>query len=469
MSQTVFSAACASLALLAASPAHAGRLPDRPNVLILLADDLGYADLGVQGSKDIPTPHIDRLAREGVLFTDGYVSSAMCSPSRAGLLTGRSQSRFGHEINWEPEWPVDPDDYRGLPLTEKTIADHLKAAGYRTGIVGKWHLGEAKPFHPNRRGFDEFFGFIGGGHNYLCGTYRDKAPQNHYNTPLERDGEYQPVAPGYLTTVLADESAAFIHRNREAPWFLYASFNAPHTPMQATPELLERVKHITEEPRRTYAAMVAGLDDAVGQILNQLTKDGLDRRTLIFFLSDNGGPVGDNGSLNAPLRGRKGQMWEGGVRVPFMARWNGVLPAGSTYRRPVSSLDILPTSLAAARATGMAGEALDGVDLVPYLTGAKTGDPHEMLLWRMTERDIWAVRSGDDKLIKQNGEIGLYDLAADGPESRNRFEEFPELRDRLQRSYQQWADTLPKPLWTVYGKQRTKKAEEKAPGDADSL
>ena len=425
---------------------------NRPNILILLSDDQGYADLGVQGSKDIPTPNIDSLAHHGVRCTQGYVSSSMCSPSRAGLLTGRSQSRFGHEINWEPEWPVDPNDRRGLPLTEKTVADQLKAAGYRTGIVGKWHLGEAPLFHPNRRGFDEFFGFISGGHNYFCEHYRNTPPLNHYNSALERNGVPQPITPGYLTTVLGDEAAAFIHRNKEMPWLLYTSFNAPHTPMQATPELLERVKHITGEPRRTYAAMVVGMDDAVGTILKQLREDGLEERTLIFFLSDNGGPVGDNGSLNTPLRGRKGQMWEGGIRVPFIARWKGVLPAGKTYDRPVSSLDILPTALAAAGSSSIASQPLDGVDLVPYFTGKKSGDPHEMLFWRMSERDIWAVRDDDHKLVQQFGKLAFYDLTSDVGESRDLKDTLPEVRDRLQKAYDEWSATLPEPLWTVQKK-----------------
>jgi arylsulfatase A-like enzyme len=435
---------------LFASPAQAASEALRPNILVILADDLGYADLGVQGSKDIPTPHIDSLARHGVRCTEGYVSSPMCSPSRAGLLTGRSQSRFGHEINWEPDWPADPNDPRGLPLTEKTLADHLKAAGYHTGVVGKWHLGEAPPFHPNRRGFDEFFGFIGGGHNYFCGAYRDTPPQNYYNSPLERNGVPQPITPGYLTTMLGDEAASFIHRNKEKPWLLYTAFNAPHTPMQATPELLERVKHIADEKRRTYAAMVAGLDDAVGTILKQLREDGLEERTLIFFLSDNGGTTEDQTSSNTPLRGRKGQMWEGGIRVPFLAQWKGVLPAGKTYDRPVSSLDILPTALAAAGTPGLGGQPLDGVDLVPYLTGKKSGDPHEMLFWRMTERDIRAVRDGSHKLVKQGQKPNLFNLTTDVRESKDLDGKLPEVRDRLQKAYDEWAATLPNALWTVY-------------------
>jgi arylsulfatase A-like enzyme len=444
----------------AVSPAQATPESPRPNILILFADDLGYADLGIQGSKEIPTPHIDSLAHNGVRFTSGYVSSAMCSPSRAGLLTGRSQSRFGHDINWEPEWPVDPNDPRGLPLTEKTIADHLKAAAYHTGIVGKWHLGEAPPFHPNRRGFNEFFGFISGGHNYFTDKYRDSPPLNHYNTLLERNGAPQPATPGYLTTVLGEESAAFIHRNREKPWLLYTAFNAPHTPLQATPELLESVKHIEDEKRRTYAAMVVGMDDAIGRILKQLRDDGLEERTLIFFLSDNGGPPEDNASSNTPLRGRKGQMWEGGIRVPFLAQWKGVLPAGKTYDRPVSSLDILPTALAAAGATSIASQPLDGVDLVPFLTGRKTGDPHETLFWRIAERDIWAVRSGDHKLIKQGQKPGLHDLSKDLRESRDLDGKLPEVQARLQKAYDAWSATLPKPLWTVFKTTERQAADE---------
>lgn len=446
-----FLSAAWMVCLVATLPSvRAESAPSRPNVLLLCADDLGYADLGIQGATDIPTPHIDSIGREGIHFTSGYVSSPMCSPSRAGMLTARSQSRFGHDINWEPDWPTRADDPRGLPLGEKTIADQLKARGYRTGIIGKWHLGEAPPFHPHRRGFDEFFGFISGGHNYFTGNYRSSPPLNHYNTVLERDGVPQAATPGYLTTVLGEESAAFIHRNKDRPWFLYAAFNAPHTPLQATPELLARVKHIGDEKRRTYAAMVIGLDDAVGRILHQLHDDGLDEKTLVFFLSDNGGPPEDNASSNVPLRGRKGQMWEGGIRVPFLARWKNVLPAGRIYERPVSSMDILPTALAAAGGSGLAVGPLDGVDLLPYLKGEKTGDPHEMLFWRIAERDIWAVREGDYKLVKQGGIVSLYDLARNIGESQDISDIRPELRQRLERARDAWAETLPDPLWRVF-------------------
>ncbi len=450
----------ASCFTLLASPAQAVPESPRPNILILLSDDQGYADLGVQGSKDIPTPHIDSLARHGVRCTAGYVSSPMCSPSRAGFITGRSQSRFGHDVNWHPEWPVDPNDTRGLPLTEKTIGDQLKAAGYHTGIIGKWHLGEAPPFHPNRRGFDEFFGFISGGHNYSTASYRDSPPVHHYNTLLERNGEPLPAAPGYLTTVLGDESASFIHRNKEKPWLLFTSFNAPHTPIEATPELLERVKHIQDEKRRSYAAMVVGMDDAVGRILKQLRDDGLEERTLIFFFSDNGGTTENNTSSNTPLRGRKGTMWEGGIRVPFLAQWKGVLPAGKTYDRPVSSLDILPTALAAAGGRSIGGEPLDGVDLLPHLTGKNSGDPHEMLFWRIAERNIWTVRDGSHKLVKQGETTSLYDLSTDIREARDLYGELPEVQARLQKAFDDWHATLAEPSWRIYKTPEIEAAEE---------
>ncbi len=437
------------LAPLASFAAAAEAPAKRPNILILLADDLGYWDLGFQGSTDIPTPHLDALARSGVRCTSGYVSSAMCSPSRAGLLTGRSQSRFGHEINWEP---VPGTEHCGLPLAEKTLADQLKAAGYRTGMVGKWHLGESPQFHPNRRGFEEFFGFIGGGHLYFCDQLEAEPPKNRtsdYRTYLERNGQREKTA-GYLTTVLGREAAGFIRRHKDEPWFLYAAFNAPHTPLQATPELLARVGGIADETRRTYAAMVCGLDDAVGEILRQLRDDGLEERTLVFFLSDNGGPLDRNGSRNDPLRGEKGTFWEGGVRVPFVARWKGVLPAGKTYDRPVSSLDLLPTALALARAESIASQPLDGVNILPYLTGERAGDPHETLFWRMKARSIWAARQGDDKLVMQKTRApGLYDLRADLAERADLAAENGARRDALQKAYDAWAATLPEPLWGV--------------------
>ena len=440
---------CASLGLLHGASCAAA--PSRPNILVIVADDLGYADLGVQGSKDIPTPHIDSLAQHGVRCTSGYVSSCMCSPSRAGLLTGRSQSRFGHEINWEGNGPSGD---KGLPLSEKTFPQLMKAGGYHTGLIGKWHLGNEERFHPLARGFDEFFGFLGGSHDYLMDWRVDNLLQRN-RTPVGATGK-KPDDAHYLTTVLGDEAAAFIHRSKDQPWFLYLAFNAPHTPSQATEKLLARFAHIPDEQRRTYAAMVSGMDDAVGVVLEQMRKDGLEKNTFVAFLSDNGGPLERNGSLNTPLSGEKGTMFEGGIRVPFLVQWKAKLPAGKTYNRAVSSLDLLPTALAISGTPAPPDIAFDGVNLVPFLTGERTGDPHEMLFWRMKFRNIWAVRAGDDKVIMQaqgkpphptSKTPRLIDLATDLRElsdvSTGAAARMTELRAR----YEAWNATLPEPLW----------------------
>jgi arylsulfatase A-like enzyme len=424
-----------------------------PNVLVILADDLGYADLGVQGCKDIPTPHIDSIAKNGIRCTSGYVSSCMCSPSRAGLMTGRSQSRFGHEINWEGN---GPSGEKGLPLSEKTFATLMKLGGFRTGVVGKWHLGNEDRFHPLARGFDEFFGFLGGGHDYLSDWREDNLLQR--NREQRGSTGKKPDESRYLTTVLGQEAAEYIHRNRETPWLLYLAFNAPHTPHQATKELLARFASIEDENRRVYAAMVSGLDDAVGTVLKQLKKDGLDDNTIIAFLSDNGGPLERNGSLNTPLSGEKGSMFEGGIRVPFFIQWKSRLGAGKTYDRPVSSLDLLPTALAAAKIEPPKEIEFDGVNLLPFLTGELPGDPHVALYWRMKPRDIWAVRAGDDKLIMQHRggpkhPVGksprLIQLGTDLQELNDLSSVNPRRASELRSMYDAWNSTLIEPLWGI--------------------
>ena len=448
------------LALLCIFCARAKAAERKPNVLILLSDDQGYNDLGCQGSKDIPTPNIDSLAKNGVRCTQGYVSSCMCSPSRAGLLTGRSQSRFGHEINWEGR---DDSGVRGLPLTERTLADHLKTAGYHTGCIGKWHLGDVAKFHPKARGFDEYFGHIGGSHDYFKAKDGGKgatyALEGWDGKPFEFEG--------YLTEVNAKAAREFIHRSKDAPWFLYLAFNAPHGPVQATQKYLDRFSHIKEEPRRTYCAMVSALDDAVGEVLAQLRADGLEDNTLIFFLSDNGGPLERNGSLNTPLSGEKGHTYEGGIHVPYLVQWKAGLPAGKVFERPVSSLDISATAMAAAKvawapaqdAPAKAGAALplDGVNLIPFFTGEKSGDPHEALFWRMKARNIWAVRMGDWKLVAAHGWHGipasvgsprLINLANDIGELHDVSGEHPAKFAELKAVFAAWEKTLPEPLWS---------------------
>jgi arylsulfatase A-like enzyme len=381
------------LVLNMAAPALVADDRPRPNIIVILADDLGFADVGFSGCKDIPTPNIDSLATQGVRFTNGYVSHPFCSPTRAGLMTGRYQQRFGHENN--PKY--DPKDtVAGLPVTEVTIAQVLKSAGYVTGIVGKWHLGAAPRFHPNRRGFDEFFGFIGGGHNYFPGTAKGG---NEYNVPIEFIGK-DTGETGYLTTAFGREAAAFVQRHKDHPFFLYLAFNAPHTPLMAPPEYLAKFAAIGDPKRRTYAAMVNAMDDAVGVVLAKLRELDLDQRTLVFFLSDNGGPIGINGSSNGPLRAGKGSVYDGGIHVPFVARWVGRLPRGATYDQPVISLDILPTAAALAGAEVPDDRPIDGVNILPFVLGAQTGMPHDILFWRRGGGADYASRVGPLKLVR---------------------------------------------------------------------
>jgi arylsulfatase A-like enzyme len=342
----------------------------RPNIVIILADDYGFGDCSMHGCKDIPTPHIDSIARRGVRCTSGYVSAPQCSPTRAGLLTGRYQQRFGHEFNAAIEDSA-------LSLSETTLASRLRAAGYATGLVGKWHLGSDEQHQPLARGFQEFFGFLGGANPYLPQSPKGTVPR--VLRGREDAGEKQ-----FLTEALGREAVAFVDRHQREPFFLYLAFNAPHGPLQATEPYLKRFAGIKDETRRTYAAMVAAMDDAIGQVLAKLREAGLEEDTLVFFLSDNGGPTDVNASSNRPWRGVKGEVREGGVRVPLLVQWPKHLPAGQTYDQPVIQLDIHPTALAAAGAAIGADAKLDGVDLLPYLTGKKAGPPHETLYWRFS-------------------------------------------------------------------------------------
>lgn len=404
---------------------------DKPNILVIVADDLGYADVGFQGCKDIPTPHLDRLAAASVRCSNGYVTHPFCSPTRAGLLTGRYQQRFGHENNpaWLPESTV-----AGLPLSQTTLPQVLKTAGYTTGAVGKWHLGAHPQFHPNRRGFDNYYGLLGGGHLYLP----DLKGSVEYSIPMDRNGQPEPLK-GYLTEVLGREAVSFVAKHQREPWFLYLTFNAPHTPLQVTDKQLKRVQHIQDETRRNYAGLVVGLDDAIGAVLDELNNTGQTAKTQIWFISDNGGPVGVTHSDNSPLRGAKGQVFEGGIRVPFLISWPGRLAAGTEYRQPVHSLDIFATAAATAAATVPPTHALEGVNLLPYLTGEKTSAPHEHLFWRAGGGERYAVRSGDWKLVAESGSNPLlFNLASDLSESKDVAAEQPTVLARLQQAYVSW-------------------------------
>jgi arylsulfatase A-like enzyme len=423
---TMTTLACASSDAVAASDA-------RPNVVVLLADDLGFADVGVHGCADIPTPNIDRLAAQGVRCTSGYSSHPYCSPMRAGLMAVRYQHRFGYVSNiaYDPH-----NSFMGLPKSEVTVATRLKRAGYATGAFGKWHLGAAAPFTPNNRGFDYFYGFRGGGHDYFKVDLNRPMSEGYFQ-PLERNAVTVEL-DGYLTTMLADEAAAFIERQAGGPFFVYLAFNAPHTPMQAPEEYLQRFSSIKDKKRRAYAAMVSAMDDGIGKVLETLERLELTRNTVVFFLSDNGGPEHANASDNGPLRGQKGDVFEGGIRVPFLASWPGVLPQGTTYNEPVMSIDIMRTALEVGEVE--LDEKLEGVNLIPFLSGEAEGAPHAALFWRTQNCAAWAVRSGSLKLLKtaEASEPSLYDLAADLGETADLAAERPADVRRLRAAYEEW-------------------------------
>jgi arylsulfatase A-like enzyme len=426
-----------ALCALACCPARAA---DTPNILIIVSDDQGYVDAGFQGGRQAVTPHLDALARSGVRCTSGYVTYPVCSPSRAGLLTGRHQSRFGHENN--PVYdPLDPKE--GLPLTEKLLPQFLQSAGYTTGWIGKWHLGSSPAHVPWARGFDESFGFIGGGHRFT--GWQPGARQ--YTLPLIRAGTNISDVPAHLTSALGDEAAAFIRRNKAKPWMLYLPFNAPHTPHEPTAARLEKFAHIQNPQRRRYLAQVSLLDDAIGTVTSALAGTGQRERTLIFFFSDNGGHT-PSGSDNGPLRAIKGTLYEGGVRVPFLVGWPAKLPAGTTFDHAVSTLDIFATALAVAGIPMPRDKKYDGVNLIPHLIGGVKTPPHERLFWRMSGKQSFAVREGAWKLVR-TGEAApeLYNLATDLGEQHNVAEANPELTKRLVAALADWNKELVAPAF----------------------
>ncbi len=423
-----------------------------PNLIVIMADDLGYADVGFNGCKDIPTPNVDSIASHGVRCTNGYVSYSVCGPSRAGFITGRYQQRFGFERN--PQYqPNDPD--MGLTRNEKTIAELLAPVGYHSGIIGKWHLGAHAPTsHPMKRGFNEFYGHLGGGHKYMPEDLvikdgaKAKGEGESYRTWILKN--YTPVPPRkYLTDEFSDEAVSFVERNKDKPFFLFLSYNAPHTPLQATAKYLNRFTHIKDPKRKTYAAMVSAIDDGVGLLLKSLRENKLEEKTIVAFLSDNGGPITKNASQNSPLRGSKGDVWEGGHRVPFALQWKGTLPRGKTYDHPVSSLDFAATMVALSGAKVDKDKPLDGVNLVPYLVGKNPNSPHEVLFLRKYDDKRYSVRKGNFKLVIpfRNGKPQLYDLDEDIGETRNLASAKPKILAELNALRKEWSAQLIDPTF----------------------
>ncbi len=461
----------------------------RPNIVVLLADDLGQTDISLYGSPYVQTPHIDRLGQEGVVFTEGYITSPICSPSRAGLLTGRYQQRFGFEFQphdiyltnrlqyygfrwfvdsypWSPIYmdavpdKVDRRD-QGLPPTELTLAELLKPYGYATACIGKWHLGHKDFALPHRRGFDLHYGFYNS-HSLFAPEGSPGIVDQHvaedwtdsYIWGSQRNGPSAIVRNGevlqekeYLTDRLAEEAVRFIRQNQDQPFFLYVPFNAPHTPLQAPEALYRQFDHIDDPYRRIYQAMILSLDKAVGAIVDEVDRLGLAENTLIFFLSDNGGATYTLTTDNAPFKGGKITNFEGGIRVPFLLRWSGHISPGMRYDDPVSALDIVTTAAAASGARLPGDRVYDGTDLLPLLRDSIPTPPERALFWQMGFAK--AVRQGPWKLLINDYQQDtlLYHLKRDPYERENLCGSRQDIVQRLTGAHAAWANELAEPLW----------------------
>lgn len=395
----------------------------KPNVLLIYADDMGYNELSCYGGKYVPTPNIDSLAAGGLRLTQGYVSAPLCSPSRAGLMTGRYQTRFGHENN-----SMAPGG--GLPLTETTLANRLKALGYATCMIGKWHLGNADDRLPMARGFDEYFGVTGNPGSYF-------KPRGFIDSRVSGQTQSIEDPKFYTTDAFAARAIDWLEKHKQEPWFLYLPFNAIHAPRDATDKYLQRFVNVANANDRALFAMTAAMDDAVGLVLDKVRALGQEDNTLIFFISDNGAPNHPDG--NGVLRGQKHTTWEGGIRLPFIVQWKGHLPAGKLYEQPAVQLDVLPTCVAAAGGTIDPTWKLDGLNLLPYLAGDNAGRPHETLYWRID--GMWAIRHEDWKLV--HGRAGetppeLFNLAVDVREQNDLATAQPAKVQELQKLWSAW-------------------------------
>ncbi len=460
-----------------------------PNILLITVDDLGMADVSLYAEGDIETPGIDRLGAGGVIFDNAYVTSPVCSPSRAAIMTGRYQHRFGFEFTmhdrylknrlefigfryfinshpWVPKWQCavpDPEaiHQQGLPPSEITLADMLQKYGYHTGITGKWHLGWSEEKRPSAFGFEEQYGFFHSHSLYVPeGTpgIVDQKIEGDWTDPHiwsgQRNGahaihqNYKVIDErGYLTDRITEESIRFMEKHREEPYFLWISFNAPHTPLQAPKEYVDRFAYIEDPVKRVYRAMISNLDDNIGRLMDYLDANDLDDNTLIFFISDNGGAEYTLTTDNGRYDGGKNTEFEGGVKVPMIIRWKGHIQAGNRFTPMVSSLDIFSTALASAHIPLMPGIAVDGVDLLPYLTDTLQRNPHEYLYWKRGNSEV--IRSDRWKLMinGNSGDTLLYDLSV------NRFEEpnvafgHTDIVLELSRAFDTWTRDHRPPMW----------------------
>lgn len=412
----------------------------KPNIILILADDLGYADVGYHGGKEIPTKNIDYLASTGTYFTAGYAMAPVCAPSRAGMLTGRYQNRFGFEDNPDGPFRQTKEVKPGIPLDELTIGELLHREGYKTAWIGKDHQGKYEEFMPYNRGFDFFFGFNNGASSYFV---KDNKKQMLLkgNKPVKNES-------GYLTDAFGREAIHFIKRNKDKPFFLYVPFNAIHGPLQAKPKDLKLFNNIVDEKRRTLAAMHYAMDRNIGKIIDEVKAQNLEENTLIIFYSDNGGKPNDNHSYNYPLKGQKGEVLEGGIRVPFLFRWKGKIKENKQLDFPIAAIDIFPTIMSAINSTTILDKKLDGIDLMPYLTNKKVAPENREIYWRFLYQ--WAVRNNEWKLmkLKDKNELELYHISEDISESKNVVKDYPDIAKELKNKFDSWSEEMMKPQWS---------------------
>ena len=404
----------------------------KPNIIIILADDAGYSDFGFMGSDEIKTPNLDQLALDGVIFNNAYVSASVCSPSRAGLLTGMYQQRFGHECN------LDSDVNNSFDPNQVTIAEALKTEGYSTGLIGKWHLGDKTQNHPLKNGFDYFWGFISGARNYFYDP--NEVNRNSIRNVVENYS--QTNFEGYLTDVLGEKAIRFIDKNNQSnnPFFLFLSFNAPHTPMQAKEEVLEKFK---DNPRQVYASMMWSMDEAIGHVIDALKENNQYDNTIIYFLSDNGAAMSNNASP-FPYKGWKGNQFEGGIKTPMIMTWKNKIKSNTQFDGFISALDIFKTSLEVSNVNDDLMANADGKNIMNYLNDNTI--QNENLFWRKDK--MATVRSGNYKLIKLNDtSTVLYNI------ENNYFEDLdlklkePSVHDSLFKLLLAWEDSLIDPNW----------------------
>jgi arylsulfatase A-like enzyme len=461
----------------------------RPNIVVILSDDLGKTDISLYGGQHQQTPHIDAIGKDGVTFSEGYITSPICSPSRAGMLTGRYQQRFGYEYQPHDRYPRNALEYfvyqkfldtpswrltrdktfpdfeaivqQGLPMQEFTIAELLHKHGYATGVIGKWHLGAEAHCWPINRGFDYQYGFYEAYSLYQADTSHPEIINQRHDDfsdkHIWKGGRKGNCAlrcnnvvvedSVYLTQKLADEASAFIQKHQQEPFFLYVPFSAPHTPFQAPKKYYDQFPQVTDRNKRVYYAMIAALDDAVGQIMQTLRDAGLEENTMVWFLSDNGGATYTRATNNFPLKGGKFTNFEGGLNVPMMLQWKGKIPAATQYAEPVISMDIFQTSIEIAGAILPQDRPYDGVNLLPYIAQKTSTPPHKALFWRSNY--TWAVRQGPWKLIVDglSGHHALYNLAQDKPERHNLYAQSPDIVRMLEAAYATWEEGAIPPLW----------------------